>query len=69
MGSFWKLLFISILTVYLLPTAQLPEVTINTETSLPEVNFEKRHGLNICKHPVGTSFCIFDEYVNTFQIV
>ncbi|XP_040037949.1 exosome complex component RRP43 [Gasterosteus aculeatus] len=46
-----------------LENTQLPEVTINTETSLPEVNFEKRHGLNICKHPVGTSFCIFDDSI------
>ena len=58
---FWKLLFIRRLTVYLLPTAQLPEVTINTETSSPEVNLEKRRGLHIHKHPVGASFCVFDE--------
>lgn len=43
-----------------LRNTQLPEVSINTETCAPEVNFEKRHGLRIHKHPVGASFCIFD---------
>ncbi|KAL6098700.1 exosc8 [Pungitius sinensis] len=46
-----------------LKNTQLPEVTINTETSLPEVNFEERRGLNIHKHPVGTSFCVFDDSI------
>lgn len=57
------LLFITnILTlISLLPTAQLPEVTISTETSTPVVNLEKRHGLHIRKHPVGASFCVFDK--------
>ncbi|XP_037543902.1 exosome complex component RRP43 [Nematolebias whitei] len=46
-----------------LNNTQLPEVTINKETCLPEVNFEKRHRLCIHKHPVGTSFCVFDDSV------
>ncbi|XP_037324352.2 exosome complex component RRP43 isoform X2 [Pungitius pungitius] len=46
-----------------LKNTQLPEVTISKETSLPEVNFEERRGLNIRKHPVGTSFCVFDDSI------
>lgn len=48
-------------TVALFPTAQLPEVTVSTEMCTPEVNLEKRRGLHIHKHPVGASFCVFDE--------
>uniref|UniRef100_A0A8C9ZU08 Ribosomal RNA-processing protein 43 n=1 Tax=Sander lucioperca TaxID=283035 RepID=A0A8C9ZU08_SANLU len=51
------------ITVSLLPTAHLPEVTISTETSKPEVNLEKRHGLHIHRHPVGASFCVFDDSI------
>lgn len=51
------------LTVSWLLTARLPEVTINKETSAPEVNLEKRRELQIHKHLVSASFCIFDEYV------
>lgn len=64
------LFIINILTswVALLPTAQLPEVTISTETGTPGVNLEKRHGLHIHKHPVGASFCVFDKWVNDFLV-
>ncbi|XP_067348317.1 exosome complex component RRP43 isoform X2 [Channa argus] len=44
-----------------LKNTKLPEVTINTETSAPEVNLEKRCELHIHKHPVGASFCVFDS--------
>uniref|UniRef100_A0A3Q3QLM3 Ribosomal RNA-processing protein 43 n=1 Tax=Monopterus albus TaxID=43700 RepID=A0A3Q3QLM3_MONAL len=46
-----------------LKNTQLPEVTINKETSAPEVNLERRHGLHIHKHPVGASFCVFDDSI------
>ncbi|XP_041657413.1 exosome complex component RRP43 [Cheilinus undulatus] len=46
-----------------LKNTQLPEVTINTETSSPEVNSEKRCSLKIHKHPVGASFCVFDDSI------
>uniref|UniRef100_A0A2I4ATB2 Exosome complex component RRP43 n=1 Tax=Austrofundulus limnaeus TaxID=52670 RepID=A0A2I4ATB2_AUSLI len=46
-----------------LRNTRLPEVSINTETCTPEVNFEKRRRLRIHKHPVGTSFCVFDDSV------
>ncbi|KAK9536554.1 hypothetical protein VZT92_006327 [Zoarces viviparus] len=46
-----------------LKNTQLPEVTISTETSSPEVNLEKRRGLHIHKHPVGASFCVFDDSI------
>ncbi|KAM9347961.1 exosome complex component RRP43 [Symphorus nematophorus] len=46
-----------------LKNTQLPEVTINTETCTPEVNLEKRRGLHIHKHPVGASFCVFDDSI------
>ncbi|KAM9728653.1 exosome complex component RRP43 [Menidia menidia] len=46
-----------------LKNAQLPEVTVNKETSSPEVNFEKRHSLRLHKHPVAASFCVFDDSI------
>ncbi|XP_029956338.1 exosome complex component RRP43 [Salarias fasciatus] len=46
-----------------LKNTQLPEVTINKETCAPEVNSEKRRGLTIHKHPVGASFCVFDDSI------
>ncbi|KAM3869245.1 exosome complex component RRP43 [Diretmus argenteus] len=46
-----------------LKNTQLPEVAINTETHAPEVNLEKRNGLRIHKHPVGASFCVFDNSI------
>ncbi|XP_030602630.1 exosome complex component RRP43 [Archocentrus centrarchus] len=46
-----------------LKNTQLPEVTINKETSTPEVNLKKRRGLQIHKHPVGASFCVFDDSI------
>ncbi|XP_020505793.1 exosome complex component RRP43 [Labrus bergylta] len=46
-----------------LKNTQLPEVTVNAETSTPEVNLEKRRGLQIQRHPVGASFCVFDDSI------
>uniref|UniRef100_A0A667YXW1 Ribosomal RNA-processing protein 43 n=1 Tax=Myripristis murdjan TaxID=586833 RepID=A0A667YXW1_9TELE len=46
-----------------LKNTQLPEVTIKPEACTPEVNLEKRNGLLIHKHPVGTSFCVFDNSI------
>ncbi|XP_071760059.1 exosome complex component RRP43 [Centroberyx gerrardi] len=46
-----------------LKNTQLPEVTIDTETCGPQVNSEKRNGLRIHKHPVGASFCVFDNSI------
>uniref|UniRef100_A0A8C6SNS8 Ribosomal RNA-processing protein 43 n=1 Tax=Neogobius melanostomus TaxID=47308 RepID=A0A8C6SNS8_9GOBI len=43
--------------------SKLPDVTINTETCLPEVNLEKRHELQIHRHPVGSSFGVFDKSI------
>lgn len=44
-----------------LKNAQLPEVTINEETGLAEVNLKKKSYLNIRTHPVATSFAVFDD--------
>uniref|UniRef100_A0A3Q2WSD1 Ribosomal RNA-processing protein 43 n=1 Tax=Haplochromis burtoni TaxID=8153 RepID=A0A3Q2WSD1_HAPBU len=46
-----------------LKNTRLPEVTINKETSAPEVNLEKRRELQIHKHLVSASFCIFDDSI------
>uniref|UniRef100_A0A669EEK8 Ribosomal RNA-processing protein 43 n=1 Tax=Oreochromis niloticus TaxID=8128 RepID=A0A669EEK8_ORENI len=46
-----------------LKNTRLPEVTINKETSAPEVNLEKRWELQIHKHLVSASFCIFDDSI------
>ncbi|XP_038564433.1 exosome complex component RRP43 [Micropterus salmoides] len=46
-----------------LKNTQLPEVTVSTEMCTPEVNLEKRRGLHIHKHPVGASFCVFDDSI------
>ncbi|KAF6084003.1 exosome component 8 [Phyllostomus discolor] len=44
-----------------LRNVQLPEVTINEETALAEVNLKKKSHLNIRTHPVATSFAVFDD--------
>ncbi|XP_023570796.1 exosome complex component RRP43 isoform X3 [Octodon degus] len=44
-----------------LKNVQLPEVSINEETSLAEVNLKKKSFLNIRTHPVATSFAVFDD--------
>ncbi|CAL8307339.1 unnamed protein product [Gadus morhua 'NCC'] len=46
-----------------LKNAQLPEVTVNAETSLPEVDLKKRKPLQIHRHPVASSFCVFDNSI------
>lgn len=42
-------------------SAQLPEVTVNKETDLAEVDIQKKRHLKISRHPVGSSFAVFDE--------
>uniref|UniRef100_A0A8C4UVV5 Ribosomal RNA-processing protein 43 n=1 Tax=Falco tinnunculus TaxID=100819 RepID=A0A8C4UVV5_FALTI len=44
-----------------LKNVQLPSVTINEETGLSEVNLKQKNPLVIRKHPVATSFAIFDD--------
>ncbi|NXV48680.1 EXOS8 protein, partial [Uria aalge] len=44
-----------------LKNVQLPSVTINEETGLSEVNLKEKNPLIIRKHPVATSFAIFDD--------
>ncbi|NWW25644.1 EXOS8 protein, partial [Falcunculus frontatus] len=44
-----------------LKNVQLPSVTINEETGLSEVNLKQRNPLIIRKHPVATSFAVFDD--------
>ncbi|NXA51700.1 EXOS8 protein, partial [Nothocercus julius] len=44
-----------------LKNVQLPTVTVNEETGLSEVNFKQKNPLIIRKHPVATSFAIFDD--------
>ena len=39
----------------------MPEVSINEETALAEVNLKKKSYLNIRTHPVATSFAVFDD--------
>ncbi|MBN3325434.1 EXOS8 protein, partial [Atractosteus spatula] len=46
-----------------LKNVQLPEVNINTETELAEVNMKQKKHLNITKHPVGSSFAVFDDTI------
>ncbi|KAF3825878.1 hypothetical protein GH733_006705 [Mirounga leonina] len=46
-----------------LKNVQLPEVTINEETGLAEVNLKKKSYLNIRTHPVATSFAVFDDKI------
>ncbi|KAM9846306.1 exosome complex component RRP43 [Aulostomus maculatus] len=46
-----------------LMNTQLPGVAINTESCLPEVKSDERHKLKIHKHPVGASFCVFDDSI------
>ncbi|XP_027746688.1 exosome complex component RRP43 isoform X3 [Empidonax traillii] len=44
-----------------LKNVQLPSVIINEETGLSEVNLKQKTPLTVRKHPVATSFAIFDD--------
>ncbi|NXI16313.1 EXOS8 protein, partial [Irena cyanogastra] len=44
-----------------LKNVQLPLVTINEETGLSEVNLKQKSPLIIRKHPVASSFAVFDD--------
>ncbi|KAF4794757.1 Exosome complex component RRP43 [Turdus rufiventris] len=44
-----------------LKNVHLPLVTINEETGLSEVNLKQKNPLIIRKHPVATSFAVFDD--------
>ncbi|KAG5844651.1 hypothetical protein ANANG_G00164750 [Anguilla anguilla] len=46
-----------------LKNAQLPEVSINKDTDLAEVNTDKKRHLNVAKHPVSSSFAVFDDSI------
>ncbi|XP_067290241.1 exosome complex component RRP43 [Pseudorasbora parva] len=46
-----------------LKNARLPEVTINTETDAAEVDMQKKRLLKINRHPVGSSFAVFDDSI------
>ncbi|XP_051636483.1 exosome complex component RRP43-like [Manacus candei] len=46
-----------------LKNVQLPSVIINEETGLSEVNLKQKTPLIIRKHPVATSFAVFDDTV------
>nr|XP_055064049.1 exosome complex component RRP43 [Misgurnus anguillicaudatus] len=47
-----------------LKNAQLPEVTINKETDLAEVDIQTKKHLKINRHPVGSSFAVFDDTIS-----
>ncbi|KAL2094262.1 hypothetical protein ACEWY4_008981 [Coilia grayii] len=49
-----------------LKNTQLPKVTINKDTDVPEVDLLQKSPININKHPIGSSFAVFD---NTIIIV
>ncbi|KAL7847466.1 hypothetical protein AOLI_G00221840 [Acnodon oligacanthus] len=46
-----------------LRNTQLPKVTINKETDLAEVDIQHKRHLQINKHPVASSFAVFDDTV------
>ncbi|XP_042621220.1 exosome complex component RRP43-like [Cyprinus carpio] len=46
-----------------LRNARLPEATINKETDLAEVDIQKKRHLKINRHPVGSSFAVFDDSI------
>ncbi|XP_061103494.1 exosome complex component RRP43 [Conger conger] len=46
-----------------LKNVQLPEVSINKDTDLAEVNTDKKRRLNIAKHPTASSFVVFDDSI------
>ncbi|NP_001279869.1 exosome complex component RRP43 [Callorhinchus milii] len=46
-----------------LKNVQLPPVSISVETGLAEVDMNQKNQLNIRKHPVATSFAIFDDTI------
>uniref|UniRef100_A0A3P9JMW5 Ribosomal RNA-processing protein 43 n=1 Tax=Oryzias latipes TaxID=8090 RepID=A0A3P9JMW5_ORYLA len=46
-----------------LKNTRLPKVTVNKVTCKPEIDLKERHELPVHKHPVGTSFCIFQDSI------
>ncbi|XP_017684066.1 PREDICTED: exosome complex component RRP43-like [Lepidothrix coronata] len=48
---------------FFISSVQLPSVIINEETGLSEVNLKQKTPLIIRKHPVATSFAVFDDTV------
>ncbi|XP_062869654.1 exosome complex component RRP43 [Trichomycterus rosablanca] len=46
-----------------LKNTRLPKVTINKETDLAEVDMQHKKHLQINKHPVASSFAVFDDTV------
>ncbi|XP_028839146.1 exosome complex component RRP43 [Denticeps clupeoides] len=46
-----------------LKNTQLPEVMINSETEQPVVDLEKKRPLKVHRHPVGSSFAVFDKTI------
>ncbi|XP_072514205.1 exosome complex component RRP43 [Salminus brasiliensis] len=46
-----------------LKNTQIPKVTINKETDLAEVDLQHKRHLQINKHPVASSFAVFDDTV------
>ncbi|NP_001088781.1 uncharacterized protein LOC496046 [Xenopus laevis] len=44
-----------------LQNVRLPSVKINEETGLAEVNLKTKCALKILKHPIATSFAVFDD--------
>ncbi|KAM9788711.1 exosome complex component RRP43 [Neosynchiropus ocellatus] len=46
-----------------LKNTRIPEVSVNKETSSPEVNSKKKLGLKIHRSPIATSFAVFDNSI------
>ncbi|KAM8835654.1 exosome complex component RRP43 [Synchiropus picturatus] len=46
-----------------LKNTRIPEVSVNRETSSPEVDSKKKRGLKIQRCPVATSFAVFDNSI------
>ncbi|KAJ8343240.1 hypothetical protein SKAU_G00305690 [Synaphobranchus kaupii] len=46
-----------------LRNVQLPEVSINKETDLAEVNPDRKRHLNVARHPISSSFAVFDDSI------
>ncbi|XP_053703289.1 exosome complex component RRP43 isoform X2 [Synchiropus splendidus] len=46
-----------------LKNTRIPEVSVNKETSSPEVDSKKKRGLKIQRCPIATSFTVFDNSI------
>ena len=55
--------------MYFILPVTLPSVSIDEDTGLAVVSDKKTISLDVKRHPVATTFAIFDEYVRYISVI